>query len=126
MSNLQAAVRAFATEAARPAELCEQVNTVLCGHIAEGRFISFFYCVADAEVGMLSYTNAGHFPPFVVRADGSVERLDLRRRGARRLPRRRLRGRVQSPSPLAIAWCSIPTESPRPGTTPTKSSARSG
>jgi sigma-B regulation protein RsbU (phosphoserine phosphatase) len=75
MSNLQAAVRAFATEAARPAELCEQVNAVLCGHIAEGRFISFFYCVADAEVGMLSYTNAGHFPPFVVRADGSVEQL---------------------------------------------------
>lgn len=75
MSNLQAAVRAFATEAARPAELCEQVNGVLCGHIAEGRFISFFYCVADAEVGLLSYTNAGHFPPFVVRTDGSVERL---------------------------------------------------
>ena len=75
MSNLQAAVRAFATEAARPAELCEQVNTVLCGHIAEGRFISFFYCVADSEVGMLSYTNAGHFPPVVVRADGSVEQL---------------------------------------------------
>jgi sigma-B regulation protein RsbU (phosphoserine phosphatase) len=75
MSNLQAAVRAFATEAARPAELCEQVNTVLCGHIAEGRFISFFYCVADAELGLLSYTNAGHFPPFVVRSDGAVERL---------------------------------------------------
>jgi len=75
MSNLQAAVRAFATEAARPAELCERVNTVLCGNIAEGRFISFFYCVADAEAGLLSYTNAGHFPPFVVRADGSVEHL---------------------------------------------------
>src|SRR5687767_798678 len=70
MSNLQAAVRAFATEAARPDELCEQVNAVLCGHIAEGRFISFFFCVADAEVGVLSYTNAGHYPPMLVRADG--------------------------------------------------------
>jgi sigma-B regulation protein RsbU (phosphoserine phosphatase) len=75
MSNLQAAVRAFATEAVRPAELCERVNAVLCGHIAEGRFISFFYCVADAEAGVLSYANAGHFPPFIVRDDGSVERL---------------------------------------------------
>ena len=75
MSNLQAAVRAFATEASRPAELCEQVNAVLCGHIAEGRFISFFFCVADAEVGMLSYTNAGHYPPMLVHADGNVERL---------------------------------------------------
>jgi len=75
MSNLQAAVRAFASEAARPAELCEQVNAVLCGHIAEGRFISFFYCVADAEIGTLSYANAGHFPPLLVKADGSVVRL---------------------------------------------------
>ena len=75
MSNLQAAVRAFASEAARPAELCEQVNTVLCGHIAEGRFISFFYCIADSEVGSLSYANAGHFPPVLVKADGTVIRL---------------------------------------------------
>ncbi len=75
MSNLQAAVRAFASEAARPAELCEQVNTVLCGHITEGRFISFFYCVADSEMGALSYANAGHFPPMLVKADGTVVRL---------------------------------------------------
>ena len=75
MSNLQAAVRAFASEAARPAELCEQVNTILCGHIAEGRFISFFYCIADSEVGSLSYANAGHFPPVLVKADGAVIRL---------------------------------------------------
>ena len=75
MSNLQAAVRAFATEAVRPAELCEQVNTVLCGHIAEDRFISFFYCVADSEVGSLAYANAGHFPPLVIRADGTSSRL---------------------------------------------------
>jgi sigma-B regulation protein RsbU (phosphoserine phosphatase) len=75
MSNLQAAVRAFATDAAQPQELCQQVNRILCGHIAEGRFISFFYCVADAALGTLTYSNAGHYPPILVRADGSVERL---------------------------------------------------
>lgn len=75
MSNLQAAVRAFATDAAQPAELCQQVNRILCGNIAEGRFISFFYCTLDADFGMLTYANAGHYPPILVRADGSVERL---------------------------------------------------
>ena len=75
MSNLQAAARAFGTDAARPAELCQQVNHILCGRIAEGRFISFFYCVLDTTLGTLSYTNAGHYPPILVRADGSVERL---------------------------------------------------
>ena len=75
MSNLQAAVRAFASEAIEPQALCHQVNRILCGNIAEGRFISFFYCVLDATAGVLTYTNAGHYLPMLVRADGSVERL---------------------------------------------------
>jgi sigma-B regulation protein RsbU (phosphoserine phosphatase) len=75
MSNLQAAVRAFATDSARPDELCQQVNRILCGNIAEGRFISFFYCVVDNAIGSLTYANAGHYPPILVRANGTVERL---------------------------------------------------
>ena len=77
MSNLQAAVRAFATEAAQPAELCQQVNRILCGNIAEGRFISFVYCTLDTDLGVLTYCNAGHYPPILVHADGSVERLGI-------------------------------------------------
>ena len=77
MSNLQAAVRAFASEAVDPQALCLQVNRILCGNIAEGRFISFFYCVLDAATGALTYTNAGHYLPILVRADGSIERLDV-------------------------------------------------
>jgi phosphoserine phosphatase RsbU/P len=76
MSNLQATVRAFASDAALPSELCQQVNHVLCGNIAEGRFISFFYCLVDTEVGTLTYANAGHHPPILVRATGDVERLE--------------------------------------------------
>jgi sigma-B regulation protein RsbU (phosphoserine phosphatase) len=75
MSNLQAAVRAFATEATAPGELCHQVNRILCGNIAEGRFISFFYCTVDTDLGVLTYANAGHYPAILVRVDGSVERL---------------------------------------------------
>lgn len=75
MSNLQAAVRAFATETTTAGELCHQVNRILCGNIAEGRFISFFYCTVDTEQGLLTYANAGHYPPILVHADGSVERL---------------------------------------------------
>jgi sigma-B regulation protein RsbU (phosphoserine phosphatase) len=72
MSNLQAAVRAFASEAVEPSAL-----RILCGNIAEGRFISFFYCVLDASAGVLAYTNAGHYLPMLVRLDGRVERLGI-------------------------------------------------
>jgi sigma-B regulation protein RsbU (phosphoserine phosphatase) len=77
MSNLQAALRAFATGAASPADICHQVNRILCGHISEGRFISFVYCLVDGEDSRVTYANAGHYPPILVRADGSVERLDV-------------------------------------------------
>lgn len=76
MSNLQAAVRAFAIEATAPGALCGQINRILCGNIMEGRFISFFYCVVDATMRTLTYANAGHYPPVLVRANGGVERLD--------------------------------------------------
>jgi phosphoserine phosphatase RsbU/P len=75
MSSLQASVRAFAGDAVAPADLCQQVNHILCGNIAEGRFISFFYSVVDTLERTLTYSNAGHYPPIVVRANGSVERL---------------------------------------------------
>ena len=75
MSNLQAAVRAFASDGVAPADLCQQVNRILCGNIAEGRFISFFYSVVDTSTRTLTYANAGHYPAIVVRAGGEVERL---------------------------------------------------
>ena len=62
MSNLQAAVRAFATDAAQPAELCQQVNRILCGNIAEGRFISFFYCILDTDLGTLTFCERRPLP----------------------------------------------------------------
>ena len=73
--HLQAAVRAFATDAAQPAEICQQVNRILCGNIAEGRFISFFYCTLDTDLCSLTFASAGHYPPILVHTDGSVERL---------------------------------------------------
>src|SRR6185436_21084417 len=41
------------------------------------RFISFFYCVLDAATGVLTYCNAGHYLPMLVRADGTSERLGI-------------------------------------------------
>jgi sigma-B regulation protein RsbU (phosphoserine phosphatase) len=69
-------VRAFAAGTVEPQALCGQVNRILCGNIAEGRFISFCYCVLDTAEGILTYSNAGHYPPAVVRANGTIERLD--------------------------------------------------
>ena len=75
MSNLQAAVRAFATPDAEPNEVCSSVNRLLCRNIASGKFVTFCYAVIDLEKGQVSYANAGHNAPFIVRTDGSIDQL---------------------------------------------------
>jgi sigma-B regulation protein RsbU (phosphoserine phosphatase) len=75
MSNLQAAVRAFATASADPQDVCGSVNRLLCRNIESGKFVTFCYVDMDTEARTLRYANAGHFPPILVRADGRVDRL---------------------------------------------------
>jgi sigma-B regulation protein RsbU (phosphoserine phosphatase) len=75
MSNLQAAVRAFAQNAAEPAALCGNVNRLLCRHMVSGRFVTFCFAWFDADRHTITYANAGHNPPLLVHADGSVEKL---------------------------------------------------
>ena len=75
MANVQASVRAFASESTSPASLCSRVNSVLCASISTGKFVTFFYGVLDAERGSFEYTNAGHPRPILLRAGGDVQEL---------------------------------------------------
>jgi phosphoserine phosphatase RsbU/P len=75
MSNLQAAVRAFASDDADPASICASVNRLLCRHMPSGRFVTFCFAWLDPSRQSLAYANAGHNPPLLVHADGRVERL---------------------------------------------------
>lgn len=76
MSNIQAAVKAFATETTQPKDVCTQVNRFLRNNIAQDQFITFFYCLLDADAQALTYTRAGHNPPFLIRKDGSHTELE--------------------------------------------------
>ncbi len=49
MANVQATVRAFASESASPSWLCSRVNSVLCANIASEKFVTLFYGVLDTE-----------------------------------------------------------------------------
>jgi sigma-B regulation protein RsbU (phosphoserine phosphatase) len=75
MSNLQAAVRAFAQDAVSPASINNSINRLLCRNMASGRFATFCYARIEPSAGRIVYSNAGHNPPFLIRADGSVEGL---------------------------------------------------
>jgi sigma-B regulation protein RsbU (phosphoserine phosphatase) len=57
----------------RPDELIQFLNRELCAHNEALMFVTMFLAMFDAKTGELQYTNAGHNPPYVRRADGRVD-----------------------------------------------------
>lgn len=75
MSNLQAAVRGLAALSLPADGLCARLNSLLCRNMTPDRFITFFYAHLDGPAQLLRYASAGHNPPFLLRPDGSHDRL---------------------------------------------------
>jgi len=75
MSNLQAAVRGLSSLSVAPHLLCSRLNSIVHRNTDSDRFITFFYAQLDGPARRLTYVNAGHNAPFVVRSDGSHQRL---------------------------------------------------
>jgi serine phosphatase RsbU (regulator of sigma subunit) len=59
-------------------EVLARVNRLLFETSAPERFVTMFYCVYDAATRTLSYANAGHVAPVLIRRDesASLSRLD--------------------------------------------------
>jgi serine phosphatase RsbU (regulator of sigma subunit) len=73
MSSLQAALRPLIWGRLAPRELCHRLNRILCDLTPVGKFISFFYAVLDSVDNRLTYCNAGHNPPLLIRAESTTE-----------------------------------------------------
>jgi sigma-B regulation protein RsbU (phosphoserine phosphatase) len=68
-------LRDLAAEHATPGACLAQVNELLCAQNPLDLFVTVFYCMLDPVTGVLRYANGGHNPPYLRRADGSVEAL---------------------------------------------------
>jgi serine phosphatase RsbU (regulator of sigma subunit) len=75
MSSLQAALKPLISQRLAPRELCHRLNRILCDLTPVGKFISFVYAVLDSVDNRLTYCNAGHNPPLLIRADGTSTEL---------------------------------------------------
>ena len=75
MALLQGSLRTLLTAGLRGPELVGKLNAHLHANIPSNRLVTFFYGEIDPATGRVAYVNAGHNPPFVLRQDGSSERL---------------------------------------------------
>jgi serine phosphatase RsbU (regulator of sigma subunit) len=75
MMGLQARVQVLIEEPKSLAQVMSRLNRITSANCPSNRFISLFFCILDGDTGELTFCNAGHNPPVIVRADGSYERL---------------------------------------------------
>jgi sigma-B regulation protein RsbU (phosphoserine phosphatase) len=71
MASLQALLRTLAPASQDPAEVVAHVNRLLIHNVGFATFVSLFLASFDPSAQTLTYCNAGHNPPLVLRgADG--------------------------------------------------------
>lgn len=76
MALAMSAVTIFAAEVETPGEVLRQVDRAIQDELESTEmYLTLFYGVLDPAAGELVYANAGHPHAFVVRSDGSAERL---------------------------------------------------
>ena len=77
MANLQANLRSqYALALEDIPRLLRSVNRLFYKNTENNNYATTFFAVYDDETRRLRYVNCGHNPPLLVRANGSVERLE--------------------------------------------------
>jgi phosphoserine phosphatase RsbU/P len=77
MASLQASLRGQAIHCGSDlAALMRHVNTLVYEASTSNRYATFFYAQLDTKTRTMIYVNAGHNPPFLLRKNGEVVRLE--------------------------------------------------
>jgi serine phosphatase RsbU (regulator of sigma subunit) len=75
MAVFRASVRGHWTEPVL-SDAAVRINRTVCQNVPENKYVTCFLGRLEAESGKITYVNAGHNPPLLVRANGKVESLD--------------------------------------------------
>jgi len=75
MSSLHAAIHAQVSARSSLDETISSVNQYLADNTPANRFVTLFATELDPRTGLLRYINAGHNPPLIGRADGTIVQL---------------------------------------------------
>ncbi|RZU38947.1 PP2C family protein-serine/threonine phosphatase [Edaphobacter modestus] len=75
-TNLAGLLQCYGDPYSDPASIASEINRHLCYLRPVAPFATAFLARIDCHLGGLTYCNAGHFPPIVLRADGRTELLE--------------------------------------------------
>ena len=78
MAVTKALIKSRASDDRSPASILTHVNEEIAADNDSCMFITVFFGILHVPSGRLHYTNAGHNPPYIRRANGSIDPLDAR------------------------------------------------
>jgi len=70
-------LKATAMKGLPPSECLAYVNDLLCLESTAAMFVTIFYGIFNTTTGELEYSNGGHNPPYIMKADGKVQPLEM-------------------------------------------------
>ncbi len=70
-------LKATAMKGLLPSECLAYVNNLLCLESTAAMFVTIFYGIFNTTTGELEYSNGGHNPPYIMKANGKVQPLEM-------------------------------------------------
>jgi sigma-B regulation protein RsbU (phosphoserine phosphatase) len=78
MAVTKTLIKSRAANDLSPASILSHVNTELSQRNESCMFVTVFLAILDLRTGSVAYSNAGHNPPYLKRANGDLIRVDQR------------------------------------------------
>jgi sigma-B regulation protein RsbU (phosphoserine phosphatase) len=73
MANIQAFLQVICKQGMKIDEATAMINDLVTSNSSEGRFITFFWGFINRKTNTLTYVNAGHNPPYILRGDKVIK-----------------------------------------------------
>jgi len=70
-------IRSKGMQGCSAAECMTESNRLLAAYSVGNMFVTVFYAIYNTKTGFVSYSNAGHNPPHLLRRDGTVSELPI-------------------------------------------------
>ena len=77
MAVCRTLIRATGIRGVSPSECITYSNDLLSQESVNYMFVTIFYGIYNIRTGEVTYTNAGHNPPYLMKANGTVEMLPM-------------------------------------------------
>ena len=68
-------IRSKGVQGVNPGECLTESNRLLASYSVDCMFVTVFYAIYNTKTGHVTYCNAGHNPPHLLRANGTTEEL---------------------------------------------------